>query len=175
MKHGDLKAKSKKDVARQNYYLSNQVKMLRCNLRDNAMDVKQEWELVTEFTKQTFDRVPYLKPVLISTEKECGEIMMYDTSLDKASAKKPKTIPAFKGKTFEESLFDDNVMVDLIENDKADIFTTDVVISVLMCATKSNYSWDIEIKKFGDKIFIDKRADAEQEEGEKVRPNILDY
>lgn len=49
------------------------------------------------------------------------------------------------------------MMVELIEEDKADIFTTDVILAALMSSTRSNYSWDIEIKKFGNKIFIDKR------------------
>jgi translation initiation factor 3 subunit D len=34
-----------------------------------------------------------------------------------------------------------------------------VVAAVLMCSTKSNYAWDVEIKKFENKIFIDKRQD----------------
>jgi len=36
-----------------------------------------------------------------------------------------------------------------------------------MCSTKSNYSWDIEIKKYENKIFIDKRQDNTE--------NILSY
>jgi len=50
-------------------------------------------------------------------------------------------------------------MVELMENEEAEIFTTDVVASVLMCSTKSNYSWDIEIKKVDGIIIIDKRTD----------------
>jgi len=67
-------AKSKKDKAKENYYRSNMIQKLNCNLRDNAIDVEHEWELVTEFTKQTFDRVPTLQPVFLKTERECGEI-----------------------------------------------------------------------------------------------------
>ena len=47
----NLKAKSKKDQAKQNYYKSNMVKQLRCNLRDNSIDVKPEWTLIKELTK----------------------------------------------------------------------------------------------------------------------------
>lgn len=63
-------------------------------------------------------------------------------------------------------------MVELIQEDAADIFTTDVVAAVLMCATKSNYSWDVEIKKFDNKIFIDKR---EPDESNPEDFNILNY
>lgn len=65
----------------------------------------------------------------------------------------------FSGKTFEESIYEDDVIEKLIENEEADIFTTDKVCSVLMCSTKSNYSWDIEIKKVDGIILIDKRDD----------------
>jgi len=60
-------------------------------------------------------------------------------------------------------------MVELMENNVADIFTTDVIAAALMCATKSNYSWDIEIKKYGDKIFMDKRQDDD------IENNILNF
>ena len=135
------------------------VKQLRCNLRDNSIDVKPEWTLIKELTKQTFDRLPMLRPVLLDNVMECGEVHAYNHNWDKATGKKPKTLKHFEGHTFEESLFDDSVMIELIEKDVADIFTTDVVAAVLMCASKSNYSWDVEIKKFDDKIFIDKRQD----------------
>ena len=95
--------------------------------------------------------------------------MAYDASWDKSSSKKPKALKNFDGTTFEESLFDDHIMVDLIEEDVAYIFTTDAVAATLMCATKSNYSWDIEIKKYENKIFIDKRQDEDSEN------NILNF
>lgn len=132
---------------------------MRCNLRDYSIDIKPEWALVKELTKQTFDRLPMLRPVFLENVKECGEISAYNHNWDKATGKKPKPMKHFEGHTFDESLFDDQVMVELIEQNVADIYTTDVVAAILMCATKANYSWDLEIKKFDDKIFIDKRQD----------------
>jgi len=126
-------------------------------LRCYSIDVNEEWDLITEFTKQSFDRLPTLKPVFLRTEKECGEICAYDTTWDKASAKRPKAVKSFGVKGIEGSLYEDEVMIGLMENNVADIFTTDVIAAALMSATKSNYSWDVEIKKFGNKIFIDKR------------------
>jgi translation initiation factor 3 subunit D len=98
-------------------------------------------------------------PVAMDNVKECGEVAQYDAMWDKASGKKPKPFKHFEGHTFESSIFDDDVMKELMEQDVADIYTTDVVAAILMCSTKSNYSWDIEIKKFDGKIFIDKRQD----------------
>lgn len=164
-----MKANTRKDKIKQAYYQSGMIKQLKCNLKANSVDVKPEWDFITEFSKQSFDRLPQLRPEFIENAKECGEILAFDHSWDKASTKKPKALKHFEGTTFEVPLFDDSVMVELIEQDVADIFTTDVVAAALMCATKSNYSWDIEVKKYENKIFIDKRQDEDDPN------NILDF
>ena len=69
-------------------------------------------------------------------------------------------------------------MIELMEAGEAEIFTTDVVVSVLMCSTKSNYSWDIEIKKADGIIIIDKRSDDDTDTGAlntNDKMNILNY
>lgn len=38
------------------------------------------------------------------------------------------------------------------------IYVTDNILSTLMCATRSVYSWDILVRKQGNKIFLDKRT-----------------
>jgi hypothetical protein len=53
-------------------------------------------------------------PTFVGTEKECGDIQQYDTTWDKTNSRKQKALPTFDGKTFEETLFDDPVMVELI-------------------------------------------------------------
>ena len=65
--------------------------------------------------------------------RECGEVWTYDGAWDKASATKQKTLERFAGHTFEESVYDDPVMLELIENEEADIFTTDVVAAKTAC------------------------------------------
>lgn len=53
----------------------------------------------------------------------------------------------------------------LAQENKADIFCTEIAAAAIMTAPKSLYSWDVVIKKHGTKIFIDKRDDT----------NMLDY
>jgi translation initiation factor 3 subunit D len=79
----------------------------------------------------------------------CGELSAYDEAGDRVSAKRPKQLKPFNGVTFEEAIWDDSTMVELMQENTADIYTTDVIVAALMCAGKSNYSWDIEIKRFG--------------------------
>ena len=59
---------------------------------------------------------------------------------------------------------DDPVIKRLAQENKAQIFATETAVAAIMTAPKSMYSWDVVIKKYLDKVFIDKRDE----------PNILD-
>lgn len=142
--------------------MGNTTKNLRSNLRDFSVDVKREWQFLKEYTRQNFDRLPTVKPVPLENAKECGDVPLYDAKWDSASGKKARPLPKYEGTTFDVSLFEDPVMVELIEKEVANIYTTEQVAAVLMCATKSNYSWDLVIKVCDGFIFIDKR-DEEKE------------
>ncbi len=48
----------------------------------------------------------------------------------------------------------------LAQENKADIFATELAVSAIMTAPKSLYSWDVVIKKHQNKVFIDKRDEA---------------
>lgn len=136
-------------------------------MKDYAVDVTK-WKFLKEYTRQNFERLPPYQPGAAENVKECGDVFQYDSSWDKSTGKKPKALKTFEGKTFDESIFADPVMLELIEDGAADVYTTEAVASVLMCATKSNYSWDLEIKVCDGTIFIDKRAEEPEQ-------NILNY
>jgi len=44
-----------------------------------------------------------------------------------------------------------------ISKTTGNVFATDTILATLMCATRSNNSWDIVVHKIGDKLFFDKR------------------
>ena len=50
-----------------------------------------------------------------------------------------------------------NCGAQLASKDVATVYTTDVILSVLMCAPRSVYPWDIVIVREGNKLFFDKR------------------
>lgn len=56
---------------------------------------------------------------------------------------------------------DDPVIRRLASEDLATVFATDAILSTLMCAPRSVYSWDIVVQRVGNKLFFDKR-DASQ-------------
>ncbi len=45
----------------------------------------------------------------------------------------------------------------LAEKNTAMVYTTDAILSVLMCAPRSVNSWDIMIVREGNSLFLDKR------------------
>ena len=48
---------------------------------------------------------------------------------------------------------DDPIIRKLVKNEKeANVFVTDAILSTLMCASRSAYSWDIVVQKIGGKV-----------------------
>lgn len=68
-----------------------------------------------------------------------------------------KKLPQFKGLVPNESTTNDPIIQRLAEDNKAQIFASDVAAAALMTSSKAMYPWDLIIKKFGNFLFIDKR------------------
>lgn len=66
---------------------------------------------------------------------------------------------------FKVETLSDPIFQRLAKENKAEIFATETAVAAIMTAPKSLYSWDVIIKKYQDKLFIDKREE----------PNMLDY
>ena len=41
------------------------------------------------------------------------------------------------------------------------MFATDAILAMIMCCTRSNYSWDVVVQRVGNKLFFDKRDESE--------------
>ena len=54
----------------------------------------------------------------------------------------------------------------LAAKNKAQVFATDNILSLLMCSSRSVYPWDIVIVREGDKVYFDKRDTEEGPFGE---------
>lgn len=90
-----------------------------------------------------------------------GFLYYYDRSYDKAPVKNTeRKLLSLDRAAYNVTTSADPVIQELAERDEATIFATSDILSMLMCATRSVYSWDIVIVKHGDKIFLDKRPDS---------------
>ncbi|OBT57623.1 translation initiation factor eIF-3 subunit 7 [Pseudogymnoascus sp. 24MN13] len=128
--------------------------------RDASVNIKPDWKLLEEID---FNRLTKLN--LDADEGEdvdsYGFVYRYDRSFDKPATKSNERTPSGVDRASHNvTTSSDPVIQDLAERDEATIFATDSVLSMLMCAPRSVYPWDIVIVRQGNKIFLDKRDNA---------------
>lgn len=92
--------------------------------------------------------------------EDYGFLYYYDRSYDKPPVKSAeRRLESRDRAAYNVTTSQDPVIQELAKNDEASIFAASDILSMLMCATRSVYSWDIVIVKQGNKIFLDKRMD----------------
>lgn len=89
-----------------------------------------------------------------------GFLYYYDRSYDKPPVKDGRKLNSLDRAAYNVTTSQDPVIQQLAKDDEATIFATADILSMLMCSTRSVYSWDIIIVKQGNKIFLDKRMDS---------------
>ncbi|ERF69003.1 Eukaryotic translation initiation factor 3 subunit D [Endocarpon pusillum Z07020] len=128
--------------------------------RDSSVNIRPEWSMKEEID---FNRL--LKLNLETSEGEdidsYGFLYYYDRSYDKTQTKMAeRKLQSLERAAYNVTTSQDPIIQDLAEKDEATIFATSDILSMLMCATRSVYSWDIVILRHGNKIFLDKRIDS---------------
>ncbi|XP_077228201.1 eukaryotic translation initiation factor 3 subunit D-like [Tasmannia lanceolata] len=123
----------------------------------SSVDIQPEWTMLDQIPFATFSKLSFSVP-----EPEdlllCGGLEFYDRSFDRINPKNEKRLERFKNRNFfKVTTTDDPIIRRLANEDKATVFATDSILSSLMCAPRSVYSWDIVIQRVGNKLFFDKR------------------
>lgn len=120
------------------------------------MEIQPSWDLVEEipFGKLTklFQKVENPEDLI-----SCGALEYYDRTYDRVTPKMAKPLTRTKRVFRSVTTSDDPVMRRLASEDKGKIFVTDQILTTIMCATRSVYSWDIVVTRIADKVFFDKR------------------
>lgn len=126
--------------------------------RDPSVQVKPDWAVKEEID---FSRLAKLN--LDTGEGEdldnYGFLYYYDRSYDKQPGAKTseRKLNVLERAAYNVTTSSDPILQELADKDEATVFATDNVLSMLMCATKSVYSWDLVFTKRDNKVFIDKR------------------
>ena len=126
--------------------------------RDASVQVKPEWNVMEEID---FSRLSKLN--LDTHEGEdidnYGFLYYYDRSYDKQPGARTseRKLNVLDRAAYNVTTSSDPILQELADKDEGTVFATDGVLSMLMCATKSVYSWDLVFTKRGNKVFIDKR------------------
>jgi translation initiation factor 3 subunit D len=129
--------------------------------RDASVQVKPDWQVLEEID---FSRLSKLN--LVTSEGEdlddYGFLYYYDRSYDKqpGAPTSQRKLNVLERAAYNVTTSSDPVIQELAEKNEATIFATDNILSMLMCATKSVYSWDLVITRRGNKVFIDKRDNS---------------
>lgn len=126
--------------------------------REASVQPKDSWRMLEEID---FNRLGKLN--LDTGEGEdlddYGFLYYYDRVYDKqpGAPQSSKKLAVLDRAAYNVSTSSDPVIQELADRNEATIFATDNILSMLMCAPRSVYSWDIIMVKQGGKIFIDKR------------------
>ncbi|XWS15750.1 hypothetical protein CRYUN_Cryun34aG0028800 [Craigia yunnanensis] len=123
----------------------------------SSVDIQPEWNMLDQIPFSTFSKLSFSVP-----EPEdlllCGALEYYDRSFDRITPKNERRLERFKNRNFfKVTTTDDPVIRRLANEDKATVFATDTILTTLMCAPRSVYSWDIVVQRVGNKLFFDKR------------------
>ncbi|KAL7617861.1 eukaryotic translation initiation factor 3 subunit D [Lactuca sativa] len=123
----------------------------------SSVDIQPEWNMLDQIPFSTFTKLSYNVP-----EPEdllvCGSVESYDKTYDRTTPKNERRLERFKNRNFfKVTTTDDPIIRRLANEDKATVFATDSILSTLMCAPRSVYSWDIVVQRVGNKLFFDKR------------------
>ncbi|KAL7102873.1 hypothetical protein ACP275_08G145800 [Erythranthe tilingii] len=154
------KREAEKERARRDRMYNNRSQMPQrreSSVFKSSVDIQPEWNMLDQIPFSTFSKLSFSVPepedMLI-----CGGLEFYDRSYDRITPKNCRPLERFKSRNFfKVTTTDDPVIRRLANEDKATVFATDAILSTLMCAPRSVYSWDIVVQRVGNKLFLDKR------------------
>ncbi|KAL4076273.1 translation initiation factor eIF-3 subunit D [Scleroderma citrinum] len=124
--------------------------------RESSVAISPQWSMLEEIE---FHRLAKLKLEVDDPENidTYGRIFAYDKTYDRITTKTEKPLQPLDRIKYNTTTSDDPVIQQLAAKDTATVYTTDVILSVLMCAPRSVYPWDIVIVREGNHLFLDKR------------------
>jgi len=129
-------------------------------IRDASVTVRPQWKVVEDMD---FPRLGKLSLPNVGEPEDlecCGVLEYYDKTYDRVTVKNERKLARINRVFHKITTTDDPVIRKLTKGD-ANVFATDVILSSIMCCTRSVHSWDIVVQKIGDKLFFDKRDDSE--------------
>lgn len=124
--------------------------------REPSTKVESNWNKVNEFE---LNKLSKLSVVVSNSEviAQAGELHQYTKKYD---TPKPTQLAPSSLSTEFQTTSDDSIIKSLAAEGKAKIFITDEILAQIMCAPKSQFSWDIKVTKKDGSIFFDKRPNT---------------
>lgn len=128
--------------------------------REPSVNVRPDWNMLEEVDFSRLSKLNLEAPEGEDVDSY-GFLYHYDRSYDKAPVKNAeRRLQSLDRAAYNVTTTQDPVIQELAEKNEATIFATSDILSMLMCAPRSVYSWDIVIVHQGNKIYFDKREGA---------------
>jgi translation initiation factor 3 subunit D len=128
--------------------------------KESSLNVKSSWKIVSEFETAHFAKLRANRPE-VTDLKDCGDLKFYDGTYDRVNMKRPKKLKRFEERDFYYvTAFDDPIIEEFASDPKTkvQVFTTDAVVTHIMCCARAQVPWDIKATRVGNKLFLDKRS-----------------
>ncbi|KAF8558718.1 translation initiation factor eIF-3, subunit D [Imleria badia] len=124
--------------------------------RESSVAISPQWTMLEEIE---FHRLAKLKLDVDEAEDidAYGRVFAYDKSYDRVTTKTERPLQLVDRIKYNTTTSDDPVIQQLVAKTTATVYATDIILSVLMCAPRSVYPWDIVILREGSNLFFDKR------------------
>ncbi|CAG8544266.1 13237_t:CDS:2, partial [Ambispora leptoticha] len=124
--------------------------------RDASVNVGPDWKVLEEIE---FNRLSKLNLEVDEGEdlSTYGTLFYYDKSYDRVSTKTEKSLQQIERVRHFTSTSKDPIIEQFAKEGAAVVFATDAILSLLMCAPRTVYPWDMIINRVGNKLFFDKR------------------
>ncbi|KAF8530896.1 translation initiation factor eIF-3, subunit D [Gautieria morchelliformis] len=125
-------------------------------IRESSVAIDPNWKMLEEvdFVRLAKLRLDVDEP---ETVDSYGRLFAWDKVYDRVSTKMEKPLQAVDRLRYNPTTSDDPVIQQIARKNTAKIYATDAILSLLMCAPRSVYPWDIVVLREGDKVFLDKR------------------
>ncbi|KAJ3573025.1 hypothetical protein NP233_g2702 [Leucocoprinus birnbaumii] len=124
--------------------------------RESSVVISPQWTMLEEIE---FHRLSKLRLEVDEPEdlENYGRLFAYDKTYDRVTTKTERPLQPLDRMKYNPTTSDDPVIQQLVGKNVATVYTTDVILSALMCAPRSAYPWDIVIIRDGNNLFLDKR------------------
>ncbi|KAG2013194.1 eukaryotic translation initiation factor 3 subunit 7 [Coprinopsis cinerea AmutBmut pab1-1] len=124
--------------------------------RESSVVISPSWQVLEEIE---FHRLAKLRLEVDEPDEldSYGRIFAYDKTYDRITTKTERPLQLVDRIKYNPTTSDDPVVQQLVSKNVGNVYTTDIILSVLMCAPRSVYPWDIVIVREGNNLFFDKR------------------
>ena len=118
-------------------------------IRESSVAVRADWASIEEMD---FPRLMKLSLPNIKEGEDivtCGTLEYYDKIYDRINVKNEKSLQKIDRIVHTVTTTDDPI-IRRLSKVVGNVFATDAILATIMCSTRSNYSWDIVIEKYGE-------------------------